>query len=117
MGLDNKFAGALYYRLGRYVNLSPRWSVSGDVGYYHVETFEEESSKPERLYSLQAHFNLDYRFCRAAGAFVSVGYGDTRHYGGKEYRHGLILQGGLTFNYNNHLAESSTKCEFTLSFC
>lgn len=105
MGLDNKFSGALYYRLGRYVNLSPRWSVSGDVGYYHVETFEEESSKPERLYSLQAHLNLDYRFCCAAGAFVSVGYGDTRHYGGKEYRHGLILQGGLTFNYNNHLGQ------------
>lgn len=104
MGLDRKFSGTLFYRLGRYVDLSPRWSVSGDVGYYHVETFEERTSThPQRLYSLQGHLNLDYRFCRAAGAFASLGYGDTRHYGGREYRHGWIVQAGLTVNYHNHL--------------
>ena len=51
MGLDDHFSGALYYRLGQYFQLSPRWSVSGDVGYYHIETFEENSrTKPKRLY-------------------------------------------------------------------
>lgn len=104
MGLDRKFSGTIFYRLGRYVDLSPRWSVSGDVGYYHVETFEERSSThPQRLFSLQGHLNLDYRFCRAAGAFASLGYGDTHHYGGREYRHGWIVQAGLTVNYHNHL--------------
>ena len=55
MGLDSKFSGALFYRLGLYKQLSPKWSLSGDVGYYHVETFAKNNSEnPERLYSLQA---------------------------------------------------------------
>ena len=63
MGLDSKFSGALFYRLGLYKQLSPKWSVSGDVGYYHVETFSKNNSeKPERLYSLQARLNADYQF-------------------------------------------------------
>ena len=50
MGLDSKFSGALFYRLGQYLQVSPKWSVSGDVGYYHVETFEQNSNdKPKRL--------------------------------------------------------------------
>ena len=53
MGLDSKFSGTVFYRLGQYLQLSPKWSVSGDVGYYHVETFEKNSGNgPERLYSL-----------------------------------------------------------------
>ena len=38
MGLDKKFSGSLSYRLGQYFELSPRWSVSGDVeiGRAHV---------------------------------------------------------------------------------
>lgn len=104
MGLDKKFSGALSYRVGRYFSLSPRWTVSGDVGYYHVETFKEHSATaPQRLYSLQAHLNLDYQINSTIGAFVSTGYGDTRHYGGGDYRHGFLLQGGLTFAYRNRL--------------
>lgn len=60
MGLDSKFSGAIFYRLGQYVQLSPKWSLSADLGYYHVETFERNSNdKPERLYSLQARINAD----------------------------------------------------------
>jgi hypothetical protein len=29
MGLDSKFSGALFYRLGQYKQLSPKWSLSG----------------------------------------------------------------------------------------
>ena len=32
LGLDEKFSGSLYYRIGQYFKLSPKWSVSGDVG-------------------------------------------------------------------------------------
>ena len=50
MGLDSKFSGALFYRLGQYWQLSPKWSLSGDVGYYHVETFSRNNNdRPERL--------------------------------------------------------------------
>ena len=41
MGLDSKFSGAVFYRRGLYKQLSPKWSLSGDVGYYHVETFSK----------------------------------------------------------------------------
>ena len=63
MGLDSKFSGTVFYRLGQYLPLSPKWSLSADLGYYHVETFDHDNSneKPERLYSLQARINADYQ--------------------------------------------------------
>ena len=71
MGLDKKFSGALSYRLGQYMHLSPRWLMGADLGFSHIETFEEHSSdRPRRLYSLQAHLNAEYRIspsCRLAG--------------------------------------------------
>lgn len=98
MGLDKKFSGTLFYRLGQYVSLSPRWTLSGDVGFYHIETFEENSrTKPDRLYSLQAHLNADYKLSPTLGLFASVGYGDTRHYGSRErYEDKFIAQVGLS---------------------
>ncbi len=98
MGLDKKFSGALTYRIGQYFNLSPRFSLSGDVGFQHIETFGHESAgKPERLYSLQVRLNADYQLTRRLGVFASVGYGDTRYYHhSKRYRHRMILEGGLS---------------------
>ncbi len=102
MGLDKKFSGALYYRLGQYFNLSKRWSVSADIGFSHIETFKENSTdKPERMYSLQAHANVDYRINRTLGAFASIGYGDTRLYGSNHrYENKLIAQLGLSVAYH-----------------
>ena len=100
MGLDSKFSGALFYRLGQYLELSPRWSLSGDIGYYHVETFTKGSSeKPERLYSLQARINADYRITDRLGAFASVGWGLTRYYDRDEtYRNRPLAEIGLTLH-------------------
>ena len=99
MGLDSKFSGALFYRLGQYVKLSPKWSLSGDIGYYHVETFEKHSNdKPERLYSLQARINADYQISKRLGAFASVGWGLTRYYDRNEtYRNRPLVEIGLTY--------------------
>ena len=99
MGLDSKFSGALFYRLGQYVQLSPKWSLSGDIGYYHVETFSRNNSeKPERLYSLQARINADYQFSKRFGAFASVGWGLTRYYDRNEtYRNRPLVELGLTY--------------------
>lgn len=98
-GLDERFSGALFYRIGQYFELSPRWSVSGDVGYYHIESFQENSTdKPERLYSLQARLNADYAISRYIGAFATVGYGNTRYYyHSRHYRQRAIVEVGLTF--------------------
>ena len=99
MGLDSKFSGAIFYRLGKYVQLSPKWSLSGDIGYYHVETFHKNSDEgPERLYSLQARINADYQFSKKYGAFASVGWGLTRYYNRNEtYRNRPLFELGLTY--------------------
>ena len=99
MGLDSKFSGAIFYRLGQYVQLSPKWSLSGDIGYYHVETFHKNSDEgPERLYSLQARINADYQFSKKYGAFASVGWGLTRYYNRNEtYRNRPLVELGLTY--------------------
>lgn len=99
MGLDSKFSGALFCRLGQYAQLSPKWSLSGDVGYYHVETFSKNNrEKPERLYSLQARINADYQINNKFGAFASVGWGITRYYDRNEtYRNRPLMELGLTY--------------------
>ena len=105
MGLDSKFSGALFYRIGQYFQLSPKWTVSGDVGYYHIETFEHHTAdKPERLFSLQARLNADYQVTQNLGAFVSAGWGDTRYYHHwTKYRNRPLVEGGLTFRYHHNM--------------
>lgn len=104
MGLDKRFSGALFYRLGQYLRLSPRWTVSGDLGYSHIETFRRNTmSSPERLYSLQATVNADYRINPTLGVFASVGYADTRHYGGhRRYEDKLVANVGLSVAYSRN---------------
>lgn len=102
LGLDDGFSGALFYRLGQYFPLGRRWSLSGDVGFYHIENFERNTNnKPERLYSLQVNANLDYSITPRVGAFASLGYGDARHYGSnRDYGHKFYGAVGLTFKYD-----------------
>ena len=101
MGLDEKFSGALTYRIGQYLQLSPRWSVSADIGFSHIETFEHDNAtKPERLFSLQARVNADYQLNSRVGLFASVGYGDTRYYHhATRYRSRMLLETGITLRH------------------
>lgn len=105
MGFDEKFSGAFFYRIGQYFQLSPRWSLSGDVGYYHIETFERHSAdKPERFFSLQARVNVDYQISQYIGAFASAGWGDTRYYHhARSYRSRPLVEAGLTFRYQHNM--------------
>lgn len=100
-GLDERFSGTLFYRIGQYFQISPKFSLSGDVGFFHIESFEQNSkSKPERLYSLQARINADWQLGNYTSAFASVGYGDTRYYNnGRRYRQRAILEAGLAFKF------------------
>lgn len=103
MGFDEDFSGCLFYRLGQYFRVAPRCTVSGDIGYFHIETFEKKSSsKPERLYSLQARVNADYDLTRNLGAFASVGFGSTRFYGSHhDYRTRMLVEAGLSLKIRN----------------
>ena len=110
MGLDNKFSGALYYRIGQYFQLTPKLSLSGDVGFAHVETFQRNSTdSPERLYSLEARINMDYQLNKHWGVFGSVGYGSTHYYSHrKHYRNRMIGEVGLTYNYGGYSGHKDT---------
>lgn len=113
-GLDEKFSGALFYRIGQYFQLSPKFSLSGDIGFYHVESFQEHSQdKPERLYSLQARINADYQLGKYTSAFASVGYGDTHYYHGGRYRRRAIVEAGLAVRLqrNSSFTDISAKKE------
>ena len=104
MGLDDKFSGTIFYRIGQYFQLTPKLSLSGDVGFFHIETFQEHSTEaPERLYSLEGRLNLDYQLNKKWGIFGTVGYGDTRYYHHHEsFRHRMIGEVGLTYHYNGY---------------
>lgn len=110
MGLDSKFSGALYYRIGQYFQLTPKLSLSGDVGFAHVETFQRHSTdSPERLYSLEARINMDYQLNKHWGIFGSVGYGSTHYYSHrKHYRNRMIGEVGLTYNYGGYSGHKDT---------
>lgn len=101
MGFDEDFSGAVFYRLGQYAQLTPKLSLGGDVGYFHIETFKKKSDEgPSRLFSIQARLNADYQLSRTVGLFASVGYGDTRYYHHeRSYRHRFLAEAGLTFRY------------------
>ena len=122
MGLDEKFSGAIYYRIGQYFNVSPRWTLSGDVGFARIETFQHNSTdKPERLYSLQARLNADYQISPILSAFCSVGYGDTRYYNhNRKYRSRPVVETGIALRYDrNANADFSSlhKDIYTVSSC
>ncbi|NPD90785.1 LA_2272 family surface repeat-containing protein [Xylanibacter muris] len=99
MGFDEKFSGALFYRVGQYIQLGGKWTLGGDIGYYHIETFLKNSDdRPDRLYSLQARINGGYWINNYFGAFMSVGYGDTRYYRhSRRYRSRPIIEAGVSF--------------------
>ncbi|MGN1376225.1 MAG: DUF3943 domain-containing protein, partial [Prevotella sp.] len=101
LGLDEDFSGSLYYRIGRYIRLNKRLSLSADAGYFHIETFRHNSEeKPDRLYSLQLRANADYRIGDYTSVFGSLGYGNTRYYNHhRHFRQKMIIETGLAFSY------------------
>ena len=111
MGLDEKFSGTIFYRIGQYFQLTPKLSLSGDLGFFHIETFQEHSADdPERLYSLEGRLNLDYQLTNKYGIFGTVGYGDTRYYNhNTSFRHRMIGEVGLTYRYAGYNSEKDSR--------
>lgn len=73
------FSGALQYRAGMWKQLYKNLSLSGDLGYQHIEGFKANDC-PSRLYSLQARLNLEYQLTSRFGLFATGGYGINRFY-------------------------------------
>lgn len=97
LGLDDKFSGCIFYRTGLRKRITPVIELSGDIGFFHVENFENEDSyTPERMYSLQVRANIEFRISKRLSAFASCGYASTRYYDrNKEFESKPIMEVGV----------------------
>ena len=96
-GLNDKFSASASYRAGLSFPLYKGLSISGDLGYQHIEAFDNKDEViPKRLYALQARANLEYQFTRKFGIFATGGYGLTRFYNkSSNYDKGAIIEAGI----------------------
>lgn len=95
--LNDQFSASASYRAGLSFQLHKGLSVSGDLGYQHIETFKNNHEViPKRLYALQARFNLEYQFTEKFGIFATGGYGGSRYYNqSRTYDKGAIVEAGV----------------------
>ena len=89
MGLNygdftDKLSLSTFYRAGLIFPLLPsKLNVSGDLGFYHIETLDNKKEGcPARLYALQPRISLEFHPVKRFGFFISGGYGWTRTYKG-----------------------------------
>lgn len=95
--LGHKFSASLFYRAGLELPLYRALSVSGDLGYRHIESFDNKHhGQPARLYALQARLNLHCRLSQKVGLFATGGYGGSRLYNhNSTHDKGMIWEAGL----------------------
>ena len=96
-GLNDKFSASASYRAGLSFPIYKGLSISGDLGYQHIETFDNKDEViPGRLYALQARANLEYQLTKKFGIFATGGYGLTRFYNkSSNYDKGAIIEAGI----------------------
>lgn len=95
--LNDKFSASASYRAGLSFPIYKGLSISGDLGYQHIETFDNKDEViPGRLYALQARANLEYQLTKKFGIFATGGYGLTRFYNKSgNYDKGAIIEAGI----------------------
>lgn len=100
LDFDDKFSASFFYRAGMWRTLYKGLSISGDLGYQHIETFKNKSEfTPRRLYALQGRVNLEYSFSKKFGIFASGGYGKSFDYKkSKAFDDGIIGEIGIVLN-------------------
>lgn len=75
LGFGKDFSLSGFYRAGLSCPLTSRLDLSADLGYYHIESFENKhQGLPARLYALQPRINLEYAITHHVGFSVSGGY-------------------------------------------
>lgn len=97
LDFSDKFSAAVFYRGGIWLPLWKDLTISGDLGYQHIETFKNKDyGIPARLYGLQARLNLEYQITKKFGVFASGGYGGSRYYNKNvTYDKGVIAEAGI----------------------
>lgn len=97
LDFSDKFSASASYRAGLWFPLYKGLSISGDLGYVHIETFKnKDNGIPARLYALQARINLEYEFTQRFGIFATGGYGGSRYYNKScTYDKGVIAEAGI----------------------
>lgn len=97
LDFDDKFSASVFYRAGLSVPLNKKFSLSGDLGYQHIETFKNKNyGIPKRLYALQARVNLEYQITDKFGVFATGGYGGSRYYNkSRTFDKGAIIEAGI----------------------
>ena len=94
--MGSKFNASAFYRAGVEYTLYDRLSLSGDLGYRHIEGFSNKHhGHPTRLYALQLRAQLNYRFSEKFALFAGSGYSDTRRYGGGKFDNGALAEIGV----------------------
>ena len=95
--LNDKFSISTSYRAGLAVPVYKGLSISGDLGYQHIETCSNKDEViPRRLYALQARANLEYQFSKKFSIFATGGYGLTRYYNKSgNFDKGAIIEAGI----------------------
>lgn len=95
--LNDQFSASVSYRAGLSFHLYKGFSLSGDLGYQHIETFKNNDEViPKHLYALQARVNLEYQFTKKFGIFATGGYGGSRYYNqSRTYDKGAIVEAGV----------------------
>lgn len=95
--LNDKFSISASYRAGMSFSIYKGLSISGDLGYQHIEACSNKDEIiPRRLYALQARANVEYQLTKKFGIFATGGYGLTRFYNrSSNYDKGAIIEAGI----------------------
>ena len=103
LDFSDKFSASFFYRAGLGIPIYKGFSISGDLGYQHIETFKNRHyGIPARLYALQARANLEYQCTKQFGIFATGGYGLTRYYNkARNFDKGAIVEGGIYWSIFN----------------
>lgn len=96
LDMNQDFSLSGFYRAGVYLPITPRLSVNGDLGYYHIETFDNKNAGiPARMYAIQPRISLEYQIMKRLGMFVAGGYNWTRTYQGEKYENKTVFEAGI----------------------
>lgn len=97
LDLNDRFSATAFYRAGISVPVVKRLSLSGDVGFEHIEAFDnKDAATPTRLYALQTRISAELKIAPRFGFFLSGGYDWTRRYGhAGNFDKGLFGEAGI----------------------
>ena len=95
--VGSKFNASFFYRAGVEYLLAGKFSLSGDLGYRHIESFSNKHhGHPKSLYALQGRLQLHYQLNPRLSFYSGSGYSQTRCYdSGTPFDKSALLEAGV----------------------